>query len=52
VQAARAAKGKRMEEKIADEIISSANETGAVYKKKIDLHRMAEANRSYAHLRW
>lgn len=52
IQAARSVKGKRMEEKLADEIINAANETGAAYKKKIDLHKMAEANRSYAHLRW
>ncbi|MGC9100310.1 MAG: 30S ribosomal protein S7 [Caldisericum sp.] len=52
IQAARSVKGKRMEEKLADEIINASNETGAAYKKKIDLHKMAEANRSYAHLRW
>jgi len=52
VKSARSVKGKRMEEKLAEEIINSANETGAAYKKKIDLHKMAEANRSYAHLRW
>ncbi len=52
IAAARSVKGKRMEEKLAEEIINAANETGAAYKKKIDLHKMAEANRSYAHLRW
>ncbi|MFU2158728.1 30S ribosomal protein S7 [Caldisericum sp. AR60] len=52
IQAARSVKGKGMEEKLADEIINASNETGAAYKKKIDLHKMAEANRSYAHLRW
>ncbi|MEF3244905.1 MAG: 30S ribosomal protein S7 [Caldisericaceae bacterium] len=52
IAAARSVKGKRMEEKLSEEIINAANETGAAYKKKIDLHKMAEANRSYAHLRW
>ncbi len=52
VKAARDKKGKPMYEKIADEIIEAANESGSAYKKKVDLHKMAEANRSYAHLRW
>lgn len=52
VQAARSTKGKSMQEKLADEIINASNEAGAAYKKKLDLHKMAEANRSYAHLRW
>jgi len=41
-----------MQEKLAEEIINASNEAGAAYKKKLDLHKMAEANRSYAHLRW
>ncbi len=52
IQAARSTKGKSMQEKLADEIINASNEAGAAYKKKLDLHKMAEANRSYAHLRW
>ena len=52
IQAARSTKGKSMQEKLAEEIINASNEAGAAYKKKLDLHKMAEANRSYAHLRW
>jgi small subunit ribosomal protein S7 len=52
IQAARSTKGKSMQEKLADEIINASTEAGAAYKKKLDLHKMAEANRSYAHLRW
>lgn len=52
VKAARDKKGKAMVEKLAEEILEASNESGVAYKKKIDLHKMAEANRSYAHLRW
>ena len=41
-----------MEEKLAAEIIDAANGTGASVKKKEDVHRMAEANKAYAHYRW
>ncbi len=43
---------KTMEEKLAAEIIDAANGTGASVKKKEDVHRMAEANKAYAHYRW
>ncbi len=43
---------KRMEEKLAAEIIDASNNTGASIKKKEDLHKMAEANRAFAHYRW
>jgi small subunit ribosomal protein S7 len=41
-----------MEEKLAGEIIDAANGTGASVKKKQDVHKMAEANKAYAHYRW
>ena len=43
---------KTMEEKLAGEIIDAANGTGASVKKKQDVHKMAEANKAYAHYRW
>ena len=44
--------GKSMEEKLAVELIDAANNTGAAVKKKEDTHRMAEANKAFAHYRW
>lgn len=44
--------GKNMQEKLAAEIIDAYNETGGTVKKKEDTHRMAEANRAFAHYRW
>ena len=41
-----------MEDKLANEIIDAANGTGASIKKKQDVHKMAEANKAYAHFRW
>jgi len=41
-----------MEEKLAAEIIDAANGTGASVKKRDDTHRMAEANKAFAHYRW
>jgi len=43
---------KSMEEKLAGEILDAANNKGAAIKKKEDTHRMAEANKAFAHLRW
>lgn len=43
---------KTMEERLANEIMDAANNTGAAVKKKEDTHRMAEANRAFAHYRW
>ncbi|MBO7120896.1 MAG: 30S ribosomal protein S7, partial [Bacilli bacterium] len=43
---------KTMEEKLAGEIIDAANGAGAAVKKKEDVHKMAEANKAYAHYRW
>ncbi|MFZ5596984.1 MAG: 30S ribosomal protein S7 [Bacillota bacterium] len=44
--------GKTMEEKLASEIMDAANNTGATIKKKEDTHKMAEANKAFAHYRW
>lgn len=44
--------GKSMAEKLAGEIQSAYNEEGGAYKKKEDTHRMAEANRAFAHFRF
>ena len=52
VNASRARGGKSMAEKLANEIIDAANETGAAFKKKEDVHKMAEANKAFAHYRW
>ena len=52
VQAARLREGKSMEEKLAEEWIDAANRRGGAIKKKEDIHRMAEANRAFAHYRW
>lgn len=42
-------KGKAMAEKLADELLEAANKTGAAMKKREDTHRMAEANKAFAH---
>ena len=44
--------GKSMGEKLAEEIIAAAKEEGAAFKKKEDTHRMAEANKAFAHFRF
>ena len=41
-----------MSERLAKEIIDASNNTGASVKKREDTHRMAEANRAFAHYRW
>lgn len=48
----KARKGKSMQEKLADEIIDAFNNTGVSIKKRDDTHKMAEANRAFAHYRW
>ncbi len=45
-------KGKPMTERLADELISAYKEEGAAIKKKEDTHKMAEANKAFAHFRW
>jgi len=49
---ARSKQGKSTKEKLADEIIQAYRGEGAAVKKKEDTHRMAEANRAFAHYRW
>jgi small subunit ribosomal protein S7 len=52
IQAARDRSEKSMEEKLAGEIMDAAANRGTAIKKKEDTHRMAEANRAFAHYRW
>ena len=52
VQYARSRSGKSMQEKLANELIDAANERGESVKKCEDTHRMAEANKAFAHYRW
>lgn len=52
VNAARSKKGKPMRESLADEIVDAYNNTGSVVRKKEETHKMAQANRAFAHLRW
>ncbi len=49
LQAARNKKGKPMAEKLSEELILAFNNDGSAVKKKLDTHRMAEANRAFAH---
>ncbi len=49
IDAARSKKGKPMADKLAEEIIAASKNEGNAIKKKLDTHRMAEANRAFAH---
>ena len=49
IGAARAKKGKSMGERLAEELLAAANNEGTAVKKQLDTHRMAEANRAFAH---
>lgn len=49
---ARKRSGRSMAEKLAGEIIAAFNSEGAAYKRKEDMHRMAEANKAFAHFRF
>ena len=49
---ARSRAGKSMENKLAEELLDAANNRGGAIKKKEDVHRMAEANKAFAHYRW
>ena len=49
---ARARKGKPMQEKLAQEIMDAYKGAGSAIKKKEDTHKMAEANKAFAHYRW
>lgn len=52
IQAARDRSGKSMSEKLSAELLDAFNSTGTAFKKKEDTHRMAEANKAFAHYRW
>ncbi len=52
IQFARQRSGHSMSEKVANELIDAYNSTGSAFKKKEDTHRMAEANKAFAHYRW
>ena len=41
-----------MKERLANEIMDAVNQTGSAYKKREDTHKMAEANKAFAHFRW
>ena len=52
LQYSRERSGKTMVDRLADELIDAANARGGAIKKKEDVHRMAEANKAFAHYRW
>ncbi|AEX85300.1 30S ribosomal protein S7 [Marinitoga sp. 1135] len=52
VKAARDKSGRPMKEKLAQELIDAYNGVGAAVKKRDDVHKMAEANKAFAHYRW
>lgn len=52
IKYARERKEKTMKERLAGELLDAFNNTGASIKKKEDTHRMAEANKAFAHYRW
>ena len=49
---ARARSERTMKERLANEIMDAVNETGSAFKKREDTHKMAEANKAFAHFRW
>ena len=52
LQASRSRAGRTMSEKLAAELMDAFNNTGATIKRREDTHRMAEANKAFAHYRW
>jgi len=52
LDAARARPGHSMAERLASELLDAASENGMAYRKKDEMHRMAQANRAFAHYRW
>jgi len=52
IAAARARSGHAMEDRLAAELLDAFNNTGTAFKKKEDTHKMAEANKAFAHYRW
>lgn len=52
IEASRKRNERTMIERLANELFEAANERGSSFKKKEDVHRMAEANKAFAHYRW
>lgn len=52
ISSARARPGRSMSEKLAGELMDASRNTGATVKRREDTHRMAEANKAFAHYRW
>jgi small subunit ribosomal protein S7 len=52
INAARSRSGRGMGERLAAELLDAYNNTGTAFKKKEDTHKMAEANKAFAHYRW
>jgi len=52
IAAARSRSGRGMEDRLAAELLDAFNSTGTAFKKKEDTHKMAEANKAFAHYRW
>lgn len=52
ISAARSRSGHAMEDRLAAELLDAFNNTGTAFKKKEDTHKMAEANKAFAHYRW
>ena len=52
INAARARSGRGMGDRLAAELLDAYNSTGTAFKKKEDTHKMAEANKAFAHYRW
>lgn len=52
INAARARKGRPMAERLAQEFLEASQNQGTAIKKRMDTHRMAEANKAFAHFRW
>ena len=52
LDAARMKTGRPMQQRLAEEIVSAAKKEGTAFKKREDTHRMAEANKAFAHYRW
>ena len=52
VQAARLRSERTMKERLAAELLDASNQQGAAFRRKEEMHRMAEANRAFAHYRW
>jgi len=52
IGASRAKKGSPMHEKLAEELLAASKNEGSAIKKKLDMHRMADANKAFAHFSW